>query len=120
MEYRLNKELLFSTLMHWDSFLKRTELLDDPLKKEKHSVVREFSQIYLGVLNDYDLIASKLFRGTTVDFEDSLHLASAHRRTLDRERLKEHFFELLAYHSVGESRVRSNWDSFERRLKELK
>ena len=40
-----------------------TELLHSPLKKGRHILVKEFSHIYLGVLNSYDLIISKLFRG---------------------------------------------------------
>jgi hypothetical protein len=47
-----------------------TELLETPLKEGNHILLKEFSHFYIGVLNDYDLIASKLFRGSTVDFDD--------------------------------------------------
>jgi len=43
-----------------------TELLDDPLQTGHHKVFKEFSHLYVGILNEYDLIASKLFRGTDV------------------------------------------------------
>ena len=95
-----------------------TELLEDPLNAGRHTVIKEFAHIYLGVLNDYDLIVSKLFRGDTVDFEDSVDLAVAHKDKLNLETLKKHFFEMLSYHPVGEDRVCGHWDTFERRLKE--
>ena len=41
-----------------------TELLESPLKEGNNIFLKEFSHIYLGVLNYYDLITSKLFRGT--------------------------------------------------------
>ena len=97
-----------------------TELLDDPIKKDRHVLVKEFSHIYLGVLNDYDLIVSKLFRGDQVDFEDCVHLAEAHKNEIDIKKLKTHFFELLSYHPVGEGRIRGHWESFERKLREAK
>ena len=46
-----------------------TELLDSPLEEGRHSVLMEFSRLYIGILNDYDLIVSKLMRGTSVDFK---------------------------------------------------
>ena len=96
-----------------------TELMDDPLEKDRHTLIKEFSHIYLGVLNDYDLIVSKLFRGTQVDFEDTISLAFAHKKSIDLKKLREHFFEMLSYHPVGEDRVKGNWDVFEKGLKEV-
>lgn len=97
-----------------------TDLLDDPLQEGKHVLIKEFSHIYLGVLNDYDLIVSKLFRGSEVDFQDCAHLIEAHKDEINIEKLKMHFFELLSYHSVGEERVKGHWETFEKRLKEVK
>ncbi len=97
-----------------------TELLEDPLKEGNHVPIKKWTRIELGVLNDYDLIVSKLFRGTQVDFDDCLALAAAHQGGVDLKKLKEHFFELLNFHTVGEERVRGNWDIFERRLKGVK
>lgn len=96
-----------------------TDLLDDPLVEGRHTLIKEFSYIYLGVLNDYDLIISKLFRGSAVDFQDTVQLAKAHRADLDLGKLKDHFFDMLSYHPVGEQRVRAHWDTFARRLKEV-
>jgi|SRR3989338_3477571 len=97
-----------------------TELLESPLEKDRHTLIKEFERIYLGVLNDYDLIVSKLFRGDQVDFEDSLHLVKAHKKELDIAALKKRFFEMLSYHPVGEQRIRGHWDSFERQLRKEK
>ena len=88
-----------------------TELLDSPLDKNKHSVVKEFSNLYIGILNDYDLIASKLFRGATVDFEDCLILANAHKKEIDITRLKKHYQELASY-DVGEDRILKHFQHF--------
>lgn len=97
-----------------------TELLDNPLQEGKHMLIKEFSHIYLGVLNDYDLIVSKLFRGSEVDFQDCARLVEAHKDEINIEKLKEHFFELLSYHPVGDERVKGHWKSLEKRLKEVK
>jgi hypothetical protein len=97
-----------------------TELSEDPLKKDRHTFVKELAHIYLGILNDYDLIVSKLFRGAQVDFEDCLALFEAHQETIHFEKLKDHFHELLSYHSVREDRVRQHWDTFERRAKGMR
>lgn len=88
-----------------------TELLESPLEPGNHSLLHEFSRLYIGVLNEYDLIASKLFRGTKVDFEDCLVLVRAKREELDIEHLKEHYQELASY-DVGEERLLGNIDYF--------
>lgn len=97
-----------------------TELLTSPLKEGRHTLIKELAHIYLGVLNDYDLIVSKLFRGAAVDFEDTLQLMAAHEKNIVWDALKSHFFEMLKYHSVGEDRMRGNWDTFETRWKKGK
>jgi hypothetical protein len=88
-----------------------TELLDSPLEEGRHSIFREFSHLYVGILNDYDLISSKLMRGTRVDFEDCLGLAEAHREEINIERLIHHFHEMVSY-DVAEYRLRSNIEHF--------
>ena len=72
-----------------------TELLVSPLEQGRHVDFMEFSHLYIGILNDYDLIASKLMRGTRVDFEDCLNLVEVHLRSLEIE-------ELVLYGSVEE------------------
>jgi len=51
--------------------------------------LKEYSHLYIGILNDYDLISSKLMRGTKVDFEDCLGLAQAHKEEINIEDLEK-------------------------------
>lgn len=88
-----------------------TELLDSPIKEGRHSILMEFSNLYIGILNDYDLIVSKLMRGTSVDFEDCLSLAEAHRAEIDMRKLIQHFYKMISY-DVSEARLRPNIDHY--------
>jgi hypothetical protein len=94
-----------------------TELLDSPLEEGRHSILKEFSHLYIGILNDYDLISSKLMRGTNVDFEDCLSLAEARGEEIDLERLSHHFKKLVSY-DVAEYRLKPNIDYFLELLRE--
>ena len=94
-----------------------TELLVSPLEQGRHVEFMDFSHLYIGILNDYDLIASKLMRGTRVDFEDSLNLVEAHLGSLEIEELVRHFCEMVSY-DVAEHRLRPNIDYFLDLLKE--
>ena len=106
---------------HFDIFrgnrIHTTELPDSPLEAGRHSVLIEFSHLYVGILNHYDLISSKLLRGTKVDFEDCLALAIACRSDIDLKLLASHFKELVSY-DIAEERVRSNLDHFLKLLQE--
>jgi hypothetical protein len=84
-----------------------TGLLSSPLEEGNNTPFKKFSRLYIGILNDYDLIASKLMRGTRVDFDDCVMLAEAHRESLDMKRLRDHFNEMAAY-DVSEERVKGN------------
>ncbi len=88
-----------------------TELLDTPLKEGNHILLKELSHIYIGVLNDYDLIASKLFRGSTVDFDDCLMLMKSHKDIIDIAHLESHFRELATY-DISENRVLGYLENF--------
>ena len=99
------------------NFIHTTELLISPLEQGRHVDFMEFSHLYIGILNDYDLIASKLMRGTMVDFDDCVSLAEAHHATLDIQQLVRHFIELVRY-DVAEHRLRPNIDHFLELLKE--
>ena len=94
-----------------------TELLISPLEDGRHTILKEFSHLYIGILNDYDLIASKLMRGTRVDFEDCLGLAEARREEIDIERLIHHFYEMVSY-DVAEDRLKTYMDHFLELLRE--
>ena len=99
------------------NYIHTTELLASPLDKVRHSLFMEFSHLYIGILNDYDLISSKLMRGTRVDFEDCLSLAEARREEIDIERLIRHFYEMISY-DVAEQRLKPNIDHFLEILRE--
>jgi hypothetical protein len=94
-----------------------TELLESPLEPGHHSLLKEYSRLYIGILNEYDLIASKLIRGTPVDFEDCLILTKSLRHRIDIERLKSHYRELAGY-DIAESRIGSHIDHFIELLEE--
>ena len=94
-----------------------TELLESPLEAKNHMLLKEFSRLYIGILNYYDLISSKLFRGTEVDFEDCLMLVEARHDEIDINHLAEHFKELASYDVSGE-RLSQNIDYFLTLLKE--
>lgn len=93
-----------------------TELLESPLNKRNHILIKEFSQIYLGVLNYYDLIISKLFRATAIDIEDCLSLIKDKRQEIDLKRLKERFKETTSF-DISEDKVNKNLAHFLRMLK---
>lgn len=96
-----------------------TELLESPLKKDKHTFLKEFSHLYIGILNDYDLIASKLFRGSSVDFEDCLMLVKARSKKIDIKYLVENFKKLAGY-DISENRISKNLNDFLALLREEK
>lgn len=99
------------------NFIHTTELINSPLEKGRHSILMELSHLYIGILNDYDLISSKLMRGSKVDFEDCLGLVEAHRAEIDIERLIKHFHELVSY-DVAQDRLRPHIDIFLGNLRE--
>ncbi|MFA5500718.1 MAG: DUF6036 family nucleotidyltransferase [Candidatus Omnitrophota bacterium] len=88
-----------------------TELLESPLDEGNNYIVKEFSHIYLGALNYYDLIISKLFRGTGVDFDDCLALMKSKGSEIDIERLKTQFRETASY-EISEEKVNKNMERF--------
>ena len=96
-----------------------TELLESPLEPGNHSLLMEYSRLYIGILNEYDLIASKLMRGTGVDFEDCLMLVKALSRKIDIERLVGHYLELVSY-DISVDRIGVHIDRFIELLREEK
>jgi hypothetical protein len=88
-----------------------TELVESPLVDENHTLIKEFSHIYLGVLNYYDIIISKLFRGTEIDNEDCLVLVKNKRKEIDLIRLEERLRKTASY-DVSEDKVIQNWEYF--------
>ncbi len=109
--WRSDSDSLFILDIFRGNFIHTTELVESPLIEGNHTLIREYSRIYLGVLNDYDLITSKLLRGTSVDFDDCRALVEGRHGALDMVRLAERFRETaLGY--PGEDRVLKNLDVF--------
>ncbi|MCD6311972.1 MAG: hypothetical protein J7M11_05890, partial [Elusimicrobia bacterium] len=93
-----------------------TELLESPLKAGNHILLKEFAHIYLGALNYYDLIISKLFRGAQVDMEDCLALVKAKKDEINMGRLESRFKETALY-DVSEDKVNRSLAHFLEMLK---
>jgi hypothetical protein len=88
-----------------------TELLESPLKPGNHAIVKEFNHITLGVLNFYDLVISKLFRGSSVDVEDCLMLLRAKKNDIRMDVLKKRYEETASF-DISETKVLKNFDHF--------
>lgn len=94
-----------------------TELLESPISsKNKHFLIKEFSHIYLGVLNYYDIIITKLSRGAGVDMDDCILLVRTKKEEIDLELLKSRFLETSSY-DVSEEKMNKNLAHFLRILK---
>lgn len=88
-----------------------TELLESPLEKGNNILVKEFSRIYLGILNYYDLIISKLFRATTVDIEDCVLLVKTKKKNIDLKHFEERFRKTASF-DISEDKVNKNLEHF--------
>jgi hypothetical protein len=97
------------------NFVHTTELLESPSNEGNHILIKELSFIYLGVLNDYDLIISKLFRGTQVDMDDCLALVGYRGDAIDLGKLRTRYRETASY-SISEKKVNRNLDLFLERI----
>jgi hypothetical protein len=110
---------LFIFDMFRGNYIHTTELLESPLREGNHTLLKEFSYLYVGVLNEYDLISSKLFRGAEVDFEDCRLLVKALKDKIDIERLERHSRELASF-DISEDRINRQIDDFLSHLKKDK
>ena len=93
-----------------------TELLESPLEKGNHILFKEFSNIYLAVLNYYDLIISKLFRATAIDIDDCLLLVRNKKKDIDFKLLAQCFKETASF-DISEDKVNKNFVHFMKILK---
>lgn len=93
-----------------------TALLESPLDKDNHIVIKEFSYLYLGVLNDYDLIITKIFRGTEIDIEDCLNLIKHRKGSIDLAKLNSRYRETASY-DISEEKVIKNLIIFNEKIK---
>lgn len=88
-----------------------TGLLDSPLNKGMNIPFKEFEHIYLGILNYYDIVITKLFRGTTVDIDDCMLLIKNKNKDIDLKILEKRFREAASY-DVSQKNVNKNLDNF--------
>ena len=79
-------------------------LLESPLDEGNNLTIREWSYIYLGCLNYYDLMITKLFRGTATDFGDMSVLWQKIYKNMDFVKLKKRYEEHARY-DVSEEKV---------------
>ena len=93
-----------------------TELLESPLEKENHVLIKELTHIYIGVLNPYDLIVSKLFRGTHVDVDDCLMLFRAKHKDIKIDLLRDRYIETAKY-DISEDKLIKAWEYYEQIFK---
>jgi len=96
-----------------------TLLIASPLEPGGNIPYKEFDRIYIGILNFYDILITKLFRASSVDIEDCLGLFRRPEAKIDLKILKERFQETAA-HDVSEEKVLKNLEHFLRALKKEK
>jgi hypothetical protein len=94
-----------------------TELLESPLREGNNTKILELSHLYVGVLNYYDLLISKLFRGDTVDITDSLALVKQKKEEIDIKVFEERYLEAAKY-DVSEEKCKKTLEYFMNLLKE--
>jgi len=93
-----------------------TELLESTLAENNHVFIRSFKKIYVGALNDYDLVITKMFRGTSVDIEDCLKLMEFRGESFDLKKLRDKYAEQAKY-DVNPERMMQNLEGLLLRLK---
>lgn len=96
-----------------------TSLVSSPLDQGGNRPYKEFDRIYIGILNFYDILITKLFRASSVDIEDCLGLFRQAAGKIDLKVLDERFRETAA-HDVSEEKVLKNMEHFLRILKKEK
>jgi hypothetical protein len=104
-----NKKYVFDLFR--GKFVHTTELLESPLLEGNNIFFEEFTHVYLGILNLYDLIISKLFRGAQVDFDDCLILYESKKSQINIKKLKERFKETASY-DIAPDRLMINLEAF--------
>lgn len=88
-----------------------TELLESPLKEGNNTPLKEFNHIYLGILNYYDLIISKIFRASSLDIVDCLELFKIKYTEIGIEKLKDRFYETSSY-DTADGKNKKNFKYF--------
>ncbi len=85
----------------------QTELLDSPLEEGFHIPIKAFKKLSVSALNDFDLVISKMFRGTDVDVEDCVRLMRGRGKKFDLEKLKDRYKETAQYDLTPEKTMKN-------------
>lgn len=93
-----------------------TDLLESPLLDGNSTIWKTFNTLEVRILNALDLIVSKMFRGTTVDVQDSLALIRA-GAVPDLNQLFLRYRETASY-EVQEVKVMKNFEYLLEALRE--
>jgi len=115
--WQYNEGFIFD--LYVDKTVFTTELLESPLKTENHILYKEYSSIYLAILNYYDLIITKLFRYTSVDIDDCLALLREKNKDIDIMELKSRFYKTSSY-DISDKKNKKNFQHFLEILKKDK
>ena len=94
-----------------------TELMESPLNEGNHIFFKELNNIKISIINDNDLIASKIFRGTGVDIDDCMSLIRNRKGIIDIEKVLDHVKE-LARHDISYDKIIGHIKDFIENLKE--
>ena len=103
MHYISSSELVYDLFRGNNVFT--TGLLENPLNEGNNIYIREWNNVYLGCLNYYDLIITKLFRGTSVDFRDVFLLWQEKHSEIDCNKLIARYREHALYDLTPEKRM---------------
>ena len=93
------------------NYVYTTELLNSPLDEGGNSKLFEYTHIYLGILNYYDLLITKIFRSTYVDIQDCLNLIKLKNKDINMEHFENRYRETASY-DTSEKRDISNLKNF--------
>lgn len=94
-----------------------TDLLESPLRPGGNIAIKSMKRIYVGALNDLDLIISKMFRGTEVDVEDCVRLIRSRGNDFELETLRGRYRETAQF-DVNEHRMLAHLEVLMRALKQ--
>lgn len=94
-----------------------TELLESPMEPGNNQLFKEFSMIYVGILNYYDILITKLFRSSTTDIEDCLNLVKTFKKDFDMRFFEKRFRQTASYDTSEEKDIK-NLTYFSVRLKD--
>ncbi len=87
------------------------------MEKGRNLELQKYSHLYIGILNEYDLIASKLIRGTSVDIDDCTMLVKS-RKNINIKQLRAHYEELIQYQFGTEKQLKTDLDQFLSKLQD--